>query len=430
MSQSTRSKLDLHTTAMSELQCKSSSQQIKSEIASQLEQATSLSTIHNIESDDDNKKEIIDQTQLSSNGSGQLEQLIQKQFVKYFGDGNGENWLLQTIKQFEQYQLSQEDQLKVIPLLLKDSAYLWYIKNEQFIGSFKMFIKLFLQQFAPDPTQLVNDISSLTSQLSLTMAREIIRTPIYFQGSKDDVLDWLEKLEQRFKMANWDDEHKLQYISIHLQGDAYKWWIQASEKIKSWSHFVDEIKQSFGSTRMKELAFEQLKWYKQSANQSITQYFDKIIELCRRIDTTMSDSMKLQYLTAGVKESLKFHIALKEPQTTEAFLLYARKLEDTLSFAGNDDETNEYDESQGVATMQQRPWISYKFQTPRKNYSQNIQYTTPRNSQGYGKNNLFNKNTLSSDTSQRKPNKQSSVICYACGTSGHYARDCVRSHFD
>ncbi|CAF2893539.1 unnamed protein product [Rotaria sp. Silwood2] len=79
MSQSTRSKLDLHTTAMSELQCKSSSQQIKSEIASQLEQATSLSTIHYIESDDDNKKEIIDQTQLSSNGSGQLEQLIQKQ---------------------------------------------------------------------------------------------------------------------------------------------------------------------------------------------------------------------------------------------------------------------------------------------------------------------------------------------------------------
>ncbi|CAF3264302.1 unnamed protein product [Rotaria sp. Silwood2] len=119
MSQSTRSKLDLHTTAMSELQCKSSSQQIKSEIASQLEQTTSLSTIHNIESDDDNKKEIIDQTQLSSSGSGQLEQLIQKQFVKYFGDGNGENWLLQTIKQFEQYQLSQEDQLKVIPLLLK-----------------------------------------------------------------------------------------------------------------------------------------------------------------------------------------------------------------------------------------------------------------------------------------------------------------------
>ncbi|CAF5101798.1 unnamed protein product, partial [Rotaria sp. Silwood1] len=30
-------------------------------------------------------------------------------------------------------------------------------------------------------------------------------------------------------MANWTDEHKLRYISIHLQDDAYKWWIQASK---------------------------------------------------------------------------------------------------------------------------------------------------------------------------------------------------------
>ncbi|CAF4188366.1 unnamed protein product, partial [Adineta steineri] len=36
---------------------------------------------------------------------------------------------------------------------------------------------------------------------------------------------------------------------------------------------------AFGSTRAQELAFEQLKWYKQTINQSITQYYDKIIEL-------------------------------------------------------------------------------------------------------------------------------------------------------
>jgi len=133
------------------------------------------------------------------------------------------------------------------------------------------------------------------SQLSVTMAREIIKAPTYFRDSKDDVLDWLEKLEQRFKMANWDDEHKLRYISIHLQEDAYRWWIQDSEEITSWSRFVDDIKQ----------AFEQLRWYKQAIDQSITQYYDKIIELRKRIDPNMADSMKLQYLMAGVKECLE-----------------------------------------------------------------------------------------------------------------------------
>ena len=35
---------------------------------------------------------------------------------------------------------------------------------------------------------------------------------------------------------------------------------------------------------LQELAFEQLKWYKQTINQSITQYYDKIIELCKKVD--------------------------------------------------------------------------------------------------------------------------------------------------
>ncbi|CAF2098523.1 unnamed protein product, partial [Rotaria magnacalcarata] len=47
------------------------------------------------------------------------------------------------------------------------------------------------------------------------MAAEIIKKPTYFRGSKEDVHDWLEKLEQRFTMVKWSDEQKLQYISIH-----------------------------------------------------------------------------------------------------------------------------------------------------------------------------------------------------------------------
>ncbi|CAM4853783.1 unnamed protein product [Rotaria socialis] len=90
-------------------------------------------------------------------------------------------------------------------------------------------------------------------------------------------------------MASWSDEHKLKYISIHLQDDAHQWWIQASKRIPTWSKFVKEIKQ----------AFEQLRWYKQSINQTITQYYDKIIELCTRIDPDVPDLLKLQYLIAG-----------------------------------------------------------------------------------------------------------------------------------
>ncbi|CAF3180824.1 unnamed protein product [Rotaria sp. Silwood2] len=202
-----------------------------------------------------------DRLSSSLNGMTQLEQIIHNNFIKYSGNGDAKNCLLQTMNQFKQCQLSRLDQIQAIPYLLEDSTYLWYIENEQSIISFESFCKLFLQQFAYNTSSSSDNTSSLTSQLSVTMVREIIRTPTYYRGSNDDVQDWLGKLEQRFKMANWDDEHKLRYISLHLQDDAYKWWIQASEKITSWSSFVNGIKQAFGSIKMKELAFEQLRWY-------------------------------------------------------------------------------------------------------------------------------------------------------------------------
>ncbi|CAM4989498.1 unnamed protein product, partial [Rotaria socialis] len=100
---------------------------------------------------------------------------------------------------------------------------------------------------------------------------------------------------------------------------------------------------AFGSTRVQELAFEQLKWYKQTVNQSITQYYDKIIELCKKVDPVMPDSLKLKYLMAGIKESLKTHVALQDPQTTEAFLLSARKIEDVLSLTKTNNELPDND---------------------------------------------------------------------------------------
>jgi len=299
------------------------------------------------------------------------------------------------------------------------------------MSSFEIFSKLFLQQFASNASSPSDSISSFGSQLNVSMGREIIRTPTYFRGSQDDVLDWLEILEQRFKMANWDDELKLRCISLHLQGDAYKWWIQSSEKINSWSSFLNAIKQAFGSTKMKELAFEQLRCYKQTINQSIAQYYGKIMDLCKRIDPTMTDSIKLQYLMAGVKDSLKLHIALHDPQTTESFLLYARKVEDTLSFTEMNIETNRYDEHEGIAAIQQPLSTSHKAAKQRQNYSQNNnRYITQGSSYTSRKNDLFNRNVPFSDTSRKPSFKQSSIICYTCGTPGHYSRDCTRPHFD
>ncbi|CAF5120000.1 unnamed protein product, partial [Rotaria sp. Silwood1] len=145
-----------------------------------------------------------------------MENLIDTKFIKYSGIGDAKVWLLQTMNQFKQYGLRRLEQFQSIPFLLIDEAYLWYVGHLDLITNFESFSKLFLQQYSftllPAPNNILTDVdipsnlissSSSASRLQRTIADEIIKKPTYFCGSKDDVHEWLEKLEQRFQMAKW-----------------------------------------------------------------------------------------------------------------------------------------------------------------------------------------------------------------------------------
>ncbi|CAF1406470.1 unnamed protein product [Rotaria sp. Silwood1] len=353
-----------------------------------------------------------------------MENFIDTKFTKYSGKDDAKTWLLQTMNQFIQYGLRRLEQVQAIPFLLIDEAYLWYVEHIDLITSFELFSKLLLQQYSSTSSTAQNN----TPQ---TIADEIIKKPTYFRGSKDDVYDWLDKLEQRFKMAKWNDEEKLQYISIHLQDDAYRWWSQASTTIKSWSSFTEAVIKAFGSTKVQELAFEQLKWYKQTVNQSIMQYYDKIIELCKKVDPAMPDSLKLKYLMAGIRESLKLHVALQDPKTTDSFLLLARKIEDTLSFTSTNNAVHQDEITINVTTAQK----SLERTTTSQKSSNNIRRNIPSHAQSLSRPNYPRTTQTSFKQNQcYEPSRYSqyaerSNCCYKCGTSGHYVLDCTRTHF-
>ena len=186
-----------------------------------------------------------DSSMLSNTDSVMLEELIDAKFRKYSGVDDGKTWLLQTMKQFKETGLRRTDQLSAISFLLEGDAYFWYAEQAETIHNFEKFTKMFLQQYSSTTISQNNTTvgtavsaiavpdNSSTLHLQRTVADEIIKRPTYFRGSQDDVYDWLDRLEQRFTMAQWNDEDKLNYISIHLQDDAYRWWMQTSSVIKT-----------------------------------------------------------------------------------------------------------------------------------------------------------------------------------------------------
>ncbi|CAF3544285.1 unnamed protein product [Rotaria sp. Silwood1] len=371
---------------------------------------------------------------------------------------NIDQWLLELHQVYEELRYPMSRRIWQTITYLQDGERLWYEQEKQQINNdWRYFCKKLKQhiydrfksniisstkdhnlssvknvtqeeQFSSTKSSSIEINSSLSSALSITMAREIIKSPTYFRGAKDDVMEWLEKLEQRFAMANWTDELKLQYISIHLQEDANRWWNQSSTKITSWSHFVEAIKQAFGSTKMKELTFEQLRTYKQSINQSITQYYDKVIELCKRVDTSMTDSMKLQYLMAGVKQSLKLHIALHDPQSPEAFLSYARKVEDTLSLTTTDYDLNSHDNYQNTSYDRQPTTSNINPRQAVDSRCVDIHQSKPQTSISGHINNSRNKNVSYSSSSNYTTSKRPSASIDGVASKNQYENPSQRTY--
>ena len=82
-----------------------------------------------------------------------------------------------------------------------------------------------------------------------------------------------------------------------------------------------------------ELAFKTLESYTQGEKQSVRNFYNEILKLCKQADTSMSESTKLKNLLNKVKPTIQLEVRKKKPKTTTEFLAYAVEVEELLQLS-------------------------------------------------------------------------------------------------
>ncbi|CAM4825748.1 unnamed protein product [Rotaria magnacalcarata] len=314
---------------------------------------------------------------------------ILRNFVPFSGRQNVVQWLDETENKFKNFRIGRDHTLDAISLLVEGEAERQYIKNRKYINSFDDFYEFLLAQFEivdiknnstncshqiisnnsntnipinqsveSNSTTLVNlgttnvtgdvsavkstvipeDISILppdqtVSDIRRAIVDTLIKNPKVFKGGKDNVTKWIEEMEHLFDIAHISDSIKLDFVSYSLRGDALEWFRINRSSLTTWKLFVQELKRSFTSSFHEELAFKKLETYSQGENQSVRNFFNEVLKLCKEADSTMSQATKLKNLLNKAKPSIQYEMRKKKPITTSQFLEFAKEAEELIQLS-------------------------------------------------------------------------------------------------
>jgi hypothetical protein len=186
----------------------------------------------------------------------------------------------------------------------------------------------------------VSMVDRTLNDLRKAIVANLIKDPKTFKGEKDDVKKWIEEIEHLLDVAHIPDSTRLDLISYSLRNDALEWFKNNRSTLTSWKIFVIEIKRAFTSSFHEEIAFKRLESYNQGENQSVRNFFNEILKLCREADSTMSESTKLKNLLNKTKPTIQFEVRKKKPTTTAEFLDYAKEAEELIQLSSITMESN------------------------------------------------------------------------------------------
>lgn len=178
---------------------------------------------------------------------------------------------------------------------------------------------------------LNNTLREQTSALShgLVSATSLKLKP--FAGLSDPT-EWLSDFLMMANAADWDEDFRVKRFPMYLIGGAANWFRYKFDGVPNitWNNIVREFKSHFAPEEADAFLERKIISGKQQYNEPVTNYYDRIRDICNRRNPPLDAKQTLKKLMEGLDPRIKKFITFFNITNLDKFLLQARRIEITL----------------------------------------------------------------------------------------------------
>ena len=177
--------------------------------------------------------------------------------------------------------------------------------------------------------QLVQAVHNLTcnvASLSDT-PKGAITFPVFKGDENEDVHEFIANFTRTANFCQWTNERKALGLPLYLKDSANVWFNSIDARDMTFSEIVDALIQQFSSGATTWRIRQKLSQRKQGDKEPLADYVNEIRKMCMRLD--LPKDQWLFYFIQGLKESIKSHVILNQPENFEEAVNLA-KLKETV----------------------------------------------------------------------------------------------------